>query len=125
MTTIRNLTPHDVTVGRDGDKQTTFHKEGLELRLQQDEGHILDDVTPGVAVQTVGRYWLRDEDVIALNFGWNDVLIVSSLLAPVLKEWCVGLCMSNVRIVVPASGPGQCYRDDQGRITGVKYFLEY
>lgn len=120
---VYNLTPHSVVVV---DKKSKTVLKSFEadlskcLRGYQMLGEARDPVMD-CPVFGQGHYAADEEDWDACNLKRGDTVITSTIGATQFKELAQ---RDGIRLLIPASGPDQCFRNEKGQIQGVYFFLE-
>lgn len=119
---IYNCTPHDITVIDKTTKEViqTFPKNEKQVRGSHTLGEQHENCN-GIPVFGVGTYNANEKEWDELGLKAGDTILVSTIGAAQVEKLA---CRDGVRVLIPASGPGQSHRNERGEITGVYFFLE-
>lgn len=107
---VLNLTPHDVSiVDKEGLVIATYPTQKVYIRSRQELGPELESVDGVSPVYGVGTYSVNREEFEMIGLNKGDTIIVSSISAEHIKELAQA---ADIRVLVPATGPDQCHREN-------------
>lgn len=123
MTRVLNLTPHPVNIYREEEVVLTIPPSGTVARATMSNIELpplqIDNASiPTITISYDGVEGLPDPDSV-------DFIIVSSIVASVIKSNKSLYDVWRGKILVPDTSPASVVRDNDGRILGVRRFIRY
>ncbi len=120
---VYNLTPHEIKILSNDNKHSviaTYPPHKNALRGIHNLGDMCGVLTPDdVPIYMIGRYEPDVNEWNKMQLKCNDIILMSTIGA---EQYETLAKESGVSVLIPASGPNQCARNEKGEILGSYFF---